>query len=81
MKISQRYRDQPKRPLDTAIYWVEYVARHGAYHMHNPGQDLSFMEYHHLDILAATVLTVWFGWIVVFLIKKIIINKIIPYHH
>lgn len=70
MKISQRYRDQPKRPLDTAIYWVEYVARHkGAYHMHNAGQDLSFMEYHHLDILAAIVLTVWFGWE---LIKKVI---------
>jgi UDP-glucoronosyl and UDP-glucosyl transferase len=35
---------------------VEYVARHkGAKHMHSAGQDLSFLEYHNLDILLAII--------------------------
>lgn len=56
MKISLRYRDQPKKPIDTAIYWVEYVIRHkGAHHMHSSGQDLSFLQYHNLDILLTLV--------------------------
>lgn len=54
--ISKRYRDQPKRPLETAIYWVEYIARHnGAPHLHSAGQDLSFLAYHNLDILLAII--------------------------
>lgn len=62
MRISKLYRDQLNRPLDTAIYWVEYVAKHrGAAHMHSAGQDLSFVEYHNLDILAGFIFTLWLG--------------------
>ena len=56
-EISKRYRDQPKLPLETAIYWVEYVARHkGAAHLHSAGQDLNFLQYHNLDVFAVIVL-------------------------
>lgn len=49
--VSSRYRDQPMAPLKTAIYWVEYVARHrGAPHLHSAGQDLLFIQYHNLDV-------------------------------
>ncbi|XP_075163346.1 UDP-glucosyltransferase 2-like [Haematobia irritans] len=48
---SKRFKDQPLTPLETAIYWVEYVLRHeGAPFMRNAGQDLSFMEYHNVDV-------------------------------
>ena len=57
--ISSRYRDQPLTPMQTAIYWVEYVARHkGAFHMHSAGQDLSFIEYHNLDIFGLMLFAV-----------------------
>ncbi|XP_073820783.1 UDP-glycosyltransferase UGT5-like [Musca autumnalis] len=50
-RISQRFRDQPLTPLQTAIYWVEYVLRHeGAVHMRNAGQDLTFIQYHNIDV-------------------------------
>lgn len=66
--ISKRYRDQPKRPLETAIYWVEYVARHkGAKHMHSAGQDLNFLQYHNIDILLAFIAIIW---VIKTLIKK-----------
>jgi len=51
-KMSDRYRDQPMTPLDTAIWWTEYVLRHkGAYHMRVAGQDLGFFAYHSLDVI------------------------------
>ncbi|XP_067640049.1 UDP-glycosyltransferase UGT5-like isoform X2 [Eurosta solidaginis] len=51
-EISARYKDQPMNPLDLAVYWVEYVVRHkGAKHLHCAGQDLSFIQYHSIDVL------------------------------
>lgn len=51
-QMSERYRDQPMSPLDTAIWWTEYVLRHkGAYHMRVAGQDLGFFAYHSLDVI------------------------------
>lgn len=52
-EMSARYRDQPMTPLETAIWWTEYVLRHnGAHHMRVAGQDLSFIAYHSLDVFA-----------------------------
>ncbi|CAO1423153.1 unnamed protein product [Diamesa serratosioi] len=71
--ISSRYRDQPKRPLDTAIYWVEYVARHkGAPHMHSAGQDLGFIQYHNLDILSVVLL---FNVVLIYLLMSCCCKK------
>lgn len=51
--FSARYRDQPMTPLDTAIYWVEYVIRHkGASHIKSASQNLSFIQYHNIDALS-----------------------------
>lgn len=50
-KMSRRLRDQPKSPLDTAVWWTEYVLRHkGAPHMRISQEDMSFMQYYNLDI-------------------------------
>ncbi|XP_061392913.1 UDP-glucosyltransferase 2-like, partial [Musca vetustissima] len=48
---SKQFRDTPLTPLETAIYWVEYVLRHeGAVHMRNAGVDLNFIQYHNIDV-------------------------------
>lgn len=50
--ISAIFRDQPLTPVETAVYWTEYVTRHaGAVHLRSPEQDLSWVELLHLDIL------------------------------
>lgn len=50
-RMSKRLRDQPKSPLDTAVWWTEYVLRHkGAPHMRISHEDMSFMQYYNLDI-------------------------------
>uniref|UniRef100_A0A182PQN2 UDP-glucuronosyltransferase n=1 Tax=Anopheles epiroticus TaxID=199890 RepID=A0A182PQN2_9DIPT len=63
--ISARYRDQPLGPAKTAVYWVEYVLRHGgAPQLQSPSVRLSFVEYNLLDVYAvmgAIALSVLFG--------------------
>lgn len=62
-QLSDRYRDQPLTPLDTAIYWTEYVARHkGAPHLRSAGLELSFFAYHSLDVFAALLAAVYLAW-------------------
>lgn len=51
--ISERYRDQPDKSLDRAVWWTEYVLRHkGAAHMRATSRDLNFVQLHSLDTLA-----------------------------
>lgn len=39
MTLSEQYRDRPMAPLDTAVYWTEYVIRHkGARHLRSAGK-------------------------------------------
>lgn len=48
--VSQRFRDQPIHPLDTAVYWTEYVLRHkGAPHMRVLPSNLKLIDYYSLD--------------------------------
>ncbi|KAM7361141.1 UDP-glucosyltransferase 2-like [Cochliomyia hominivorax] len=55
-QLSRRYRDQPMTPLETAIYWIEYVLRHdGAPHMRNAGTDLNYIEQNNIDVFAILV--------------------------
>ncbi|KAL3266340.1 hypothetical protein HHI36_010518 [Cryptolaemus montrouzieri] len=51
--LSERFRDRPMSPMDTAIYWIEYVARHkGAPHMRTAAVDMPLYQYLLLDVFA-----------------------------
>ncbi|KAH8375032.1 hypothetical protein KR200_011642 [Drosophila serrata] len=55
--IAARYRDQPTKPLDNAIWWTHYILRHkGATYMSVEGRELDFFTYHSLDILGFILL-------------------------
>ncbi|XP_045502581.1 UDP-glucosyltransferase 2-like isoform X2 [Colias croceus] len=52
LKLRERFLDRPMPPLETSIYWIEYVLRHkGASHLRSPALDLSLTEYLLLDVL------------------------------
>lgn len=58
-KQSEIFRDRPMSPLDTAIYWCEYILRHGvAPHLRSPGADMPVYQYLVLDVIAFTVIAV-----------------------
>nr|ACG64317.1 UDP glycosyl transferase 1A5A (predicted) [Otolemur garnettii] len=64
MRLSSLHKDRPMEPLDLAVFWVEFVMRHkGAPHLRPAAHDLTWYQYHSLDVigfLLATVLTVAF---------------------
>ncbi|KAM5272475.1 UDP-glucuronosyltransferase 2B31-like [Ctenodactylus gundi] len=64
MRLSRIHHDQPVKPLDRAVFWIEFVMRHkGAKHLRVAAHDLSWFQYHSLDVLGfllACVATVIF---------------------
>ncbi|XP_038670183.1 UDP-glucuronosyltransferase 2A1-like [Scyliorhinus canicula] len=66
-KLSALHRDQPESPMERAIFWIEYVARHkGAAHLRSESYRLPWYVYYCVDVmilllsvlLMVTVLTV-----------------------
>ncbi|KAJ8008172.1 hypothetical protein DPEC_G00102010 [Dallia pectoralis] len=54
MKLSRIHHDQPESPLETAVFWVEFVMRNkGAKHLRVQAHNLSWYQYHCLDVAAA----------------------------
>ncbi|XP_054584578.1 UDP-glucuronosyltransferase 2B4-like isoform X5 [Eptesicus fuscus] len=52
MKLSRIHHDQPVKPLDRAVFWIEFVMRHkGAKHLRPAAHDLSWFQYHSLDVI------------------------------
>lgn len=55
--MSEIFRDRIIDPLDTAIYWIEYVIRHkGAKHLRTAAIDLPWYSYYMLDILVVIII-------------------------
>ncbi|PNF35871.1 hypothetical protein B7P43_G09429 [Cryptotermes secundus] len=73
-RTSRAFRDRPMSPMDTAIYWTEYVIRHrGAPHMRTAGADLPLYQYLLLDVIAAVLTTMLIViYIIYFLIRKLL---------
>ncbi|XP_030046399.1 UDP-glucuronosyltransferase 2A2 isoform X2 [Microcaecilia unicolor] len=57
MKLSQIQHDQPIKPLDRAVFWIEFVMRHkGAKHLRPASHHLTWYQYHCLDVIAFLIL-------------------------
>ncbi|XP_057584124.1 UDP-glucuronosyltransferase 2B31-like isoform X1 [Hippopotamus amphibius kiboko] len=50
--LSTIQHDQPMKPLDRAVFWIEFVMRHkGAKHLRPAVHDLTWFQYHSLDVI------------------------------
>lgn len=50
-EFGYRLRDQPQKPLETAMFWIEYVIRHrGATHMISPLVKQNFFISNGFDV-------------------------------
>ncbi|KAJ8004383.1 hypothetical protein DPEC_G00135130 [Dallia pectoralis] len=67
LKLSAVHKDRPIEPLDLAVFWTEFVMRHGgAEHLRTAAHDLNWVQYHCLDVillLITIVITVVMGTI------------------
>ncbi|XP_029329659.1 UDP-glucuronosyltransferase 2B17-like [Mus caroli] len=52
MWLSTIHHDQPMKPLDRAVFWVEFVMRHkSAKHLRPLGHNLTWYQSHSLDVI------------------------------
>ncbi|XP_008959409.3 UDP-glucuronosyltransferase 2A2 isoform X1 [Pan paniscus] len=52
MRLSRIHHDQPVKPLDRAVFWIEFVMRHkGAKHLRVAAHNLTWFQYHSLDVI------------------------------
>ncbi|XP_014478126.1 PREDICTED: UDP-glucuronosyltransferase 2A3-like [Dinoponera quadriceps] len=58
-RLSKAYRDRPATPLETAVWWTEYIARgNGGPYLHSYGADLAWYQYHHIDVVLVLIIVV-----------------------
>nr|XP_046205446.1 UDP-glucuronosyltransferase 2B13-like [Oncorhynchus gorbuscha] len=51
-RLSRLHRDVPMEPLDTALFWIEFVMRHkGAAHLRTESYRMPWYSYHSLDVV------------------------------
>ncbi|XP_041915826.1 UDP-glucuronosyltransferase 2A1-like isoform X1 [Alosa sapidissima] len=52
VRLSRIHHDQPMKPLDEAVFWIEFVMRNkGAKHLRVQAHNLSWYQYHSLDVI------------------------------
>ncbi|XP_058461327.1 UDP-glucosyltransferase 2-like [Malaya genurostris] len=70
---SERFRDKPMTPKQSVVYWVEYVLRHGgAPQLRSPAMELSYLQYHSVDVLAVLLLILIASSVIsLYILKKI----------
>ncbi|XP_015838842.1 UDP-glycosyltransferase UGT5-like [Tribolium castaneum] len=75
-KRSKLFHDRIVSPLDTAIYWIEYVIRHkGAPHLRVAALDLPWYKYLLLDVIGVIALVLLSSLLVFCYIVKLIARK------
>jgi hypothetical protein len=74
-ELSRLFRDRPHTPLETAIFWTEYVIRHGgAPHLRSAALDLTWYQYLLLDVIAVLVLFLAFVLCTLYVICRKIVS-------
>lgn len=56
-RLSALHHDRPVTPMNTSVFWVEYVMRHGgARHLRMASHDLNWFQYHSAEVIASLLL-------------------------
>ncbi|KAL4716805.1 hypothetical protein ACJJTC_001961 [Scirpophaga incertulas] len=64
--------DEPMKPIDRALWWIDYVTHHGAKHLRSPSANLSFVQYYELELICyLVVVTLLLIFLIICIIKRI----------
>lgn len=56
-RLSRLYQDRDLDPMDTAVYWIEYLARHRESLLAKPAVPNRWYEQHLIDVAVTMVVT------------------------
>uniref|UniRef100_A0A8C1HCE3 UDP-glycosyltransferases domain-containing protein n=2 Tax=Cyprinus carpio TaxID=7962 RepID=A0A8C1HCE3_CYPCA len=76
-KLSKLHHDQPMKPLDRAIFWIEFVMRNrGAPHLRTQSFRMSWIEYHSIDVVLTLLIIVALFCYMIYIIIKYLCFKV-----
>lgn len=76
-ELSRLHRDQPMKPLDRAMFWIEFVMRHkGAAHLKTDSYKMSWIQYHSIDVIALLLVLVIVMTLICILTVKCLWRKV-----
>jgi len=79
-ELYQLFKDRPLSPKALVAYWTEYVIKHnGTEHMNSASNDMSWYQYHQLDVILVIILASISFLAIVLYILKIITCSIVKY--
>ncbi|XP_043968425.1 UDP-glucuronosyltransferase 2A2-like isoform X2 [Gambusia affinis] len=68
MRLSRIHHDRPISPRDEAVFWIEFTMRNkGAKHLRVQAHELTWYQYHSLDVLAFLLII---GLLLIFILFK-----------
>ncbi|XP_001603733.2 UDP-glucuronosyltransferase 2C1 [Nasonia vitripennis] len=71
--FSKKFFDRPMSPIDTATFWIEYVARHGKNALRSPVVDMPWWQVNLIDVYGFILLVlIIIGYIIKVVVKKIL---------
>ncbi|CAH0715022.1 unnamed protein product, partial [Brenthis ino] len=56
IKLRSQLNDTPLTSLDRAVFWTEYVLKHGADHLKTPSANMHWFIYYEMDVALCTIL-------------------------
>lgn len=76
-RMSDIFRNNPIEPLQSAVFWIEYVMKYkGAYHLKSGAVNLEWYQYLMLDVFGAIVSIILLACYLVVAILRFISRKI-----
>ena len=76
-ELSRLHRDQPLKPLDRAVFWIEFVMRHkGAAHLKTDSYKMSWIQYHSIDVITLLLVSVTLMSLICILTVKCLWRKV-----
>jgi glucuronosyltransferase len=72
-KLRNVVKDEPMKPVEKAVWWVEYVTRHGGtMHLDYKGRHVPFWKYLMLDFIGIGIV----AWHVILKVLKVVVRRI-----
>ncbi|XP_010882041.2 UDP-glucuronosyltransferase 2A1 [Esox lucius] len=76
-RLSALHRDQPMKPLDKAVFWIEFVMRHkGARHLRTESYKMSWVVYHSVDVIGTLLACVLLVALVSLCVMRWVCHKV-----
>lgn len=73
-EVASKFRDRPHTPIDTSVFWIEYVVRHkGAPELKSVAANLTWYQYYLVDVISVITGSVFLClYLLYFVISKLV---------